>query len=135
MVGVGFLTHALVAKSLEAGRTIRQNILRLHGITRTVQITATATLTRVPNAITHTRLLALCLTERNTLAIPALALLNAVGVIRHVVGLGTVSRGARARGVLLAGGVVGTAALAVGSHVLAVVAARGVLVAADAALT
>lgn len=129
---VCFLTMAFVTKSLEARGPVRKNVYRSHCITGTVQITTTATLAGVRTAVTHARLFSLGLTEGNAFSLLAFSFLNAVGSISHVIRLGAVSTHPCALGLLLAGGVVGCPALGVDRHVLAVVAAGGVLVAADA---
>ena len=132
---VGLLTLALVAESLKARRSVRENINRRHSVARAVQIPPATTLASVRTVVAHAALLALSFAEWDTLALLALALLDAAGPVLHVVGLRALSGDSRALGVLLARGEVGRAALGVHLHVLAVVAARRVLVAADRVLS
>ena len=134
MVGIGLLALAQVAEALEAGRPVGQDVHRGHGVAGAVKIPAAAALAGVRKVVAHAGLLALRLAEGNTLPVPTLALLNTVGLVRHVVGLGTVGGHPRAGRLLLTGGVVGRPTLGMHRHVLAVVAARRVLVGADAPL-
>ena len=131
----GFLTEPLVAESLKAGSSVWQNVDRSHGVAGTVEVPPAASLAGIRTAVTHTGLLALSLTEWNALPGPALALLYTVGAVSHVLRLGTLRTHPGALRLLLAGGVVGRPALGVHRHVLTVVAAGGVLVAADGVLS
>jgi len=129
---VCFLTMAFVTKSLEAGSPIRKNVYRCHSVTGTIKISSTASFTGIGTTITHTRLLALGLTEWNTFSLLALSLLNTVRPIRHAVRLGTVGAHSGTLSLLLAGGVVRCPTLGIYCHVLTQVAAGGVLITADA---
>ena len=131
----GLLTLALVTESLEARSSIRQNVHRSHRIAGAVQVPPAASLAGIRSCVTHAGLLPLGLAEGDTLARPALALLDAVCPVRHVLRLGTLRTDARALRLLLARGVVGGPALGLDRHVLAQVAARRVLVAADGVLS
>ena len=97
-------------------------------------MTATS-LAGISGAVTHAGLLPLGLTEWDTLASPALALLNTVGPVRHVLRLGTLRTDPGALRLLLTGGVVGGAALGIDRHVLAHVTTWRVLVTADGILS
>ena len=126
-----FLAESFVTEALEARCAVRQDVHRSHRVTGAVEVPPAAPFTGVSTTVTHTGLLALGLTERNTLPGPALALLYTVGAVSHVLGLGTLGADSSALGLLLAGGVVGGPALGIDRHVLAVVTAGRVLVAAD----
>ena len=128
------LALSLVTESLEARSSIRKDVHWSHGIAGAVQVPPAASLAGVRPSVAHAGLLALGLAERDTLARPTLALLDAVCPVRHVLRLGTLRTHARALRLLLAGGVVGGPALGLDGHVLAHVAARRVLVAADGVL-
>lgn len=129
---VSFLTMAFVTKSLEARCPVRKDVYRGHSITGTIQISSTTTLTSIGTAITHTGLFSLGFAEWNAFSLLTFSFLYTVGPVSHMVRFGAVSTHSGTLRLLLTGSVVCCPALGVDRHVLAVVAARGVLVAADA---
>ena len=131
----GFLTEPLVAEPLKAGSPVWQNVHGSHSVAGTVEVPPAASLAGVCTAVTHAGLFSLRLTEWNAFPSPALPLLYTVSAVSHVLRLGTLRTHPGALRLLLAGGVVGSPALGVHRHVLTVVAAGGVLVAADGVLS
>ena len=78
------LAHPLVAEALEAGGAVGKDVHGRHGVAGAVQVASAAPLARVSRGVAHAALLPLCLTEGDALPRPALALLDAVGPVSHV---------------------------------------------------
>ena len=116
------LALPLVTESLEAWRPVRQNVDRGLCDAGRVEVLPAAPLAGVGFVVAHTRLLPLGLAERDALPGLALALLDAVRGVRHVLGLGALRLEPGAERLLLAVGVVGLPAPCLGVHELTVVA-------------
>lgn len=127
-------TTNLVAEALDARRPVRQYVGRLDRETRLVDAHAAATLARVLYDVAHARLQALRLAVRDAFAVAALAALLARGSVHHWRRLRAVRLAARAARLLLARRILRLAALHARRHVLAILAARRVLVTANGPL-
>lgn len=124
----------LVAEALDARRAVRQYVGRLDRETRLVDAHPAAALARVLYDVAHARLQALRLAVRYAFAVAALAALLARRSVHHGRRLRAVGLAARAACLLLARRILRLAALHARRHVLAVLAARRVLVTANGPL-